>query len=168
VCAANHRLSDLVLFLRVDQREGGRILSPATRERIRAFLMNATQRLVEHQHADGFWDQDWADAVPARSERVLDQDHPFDFRIIATGHALEWWAMAPAEFHPPRHVLAKAGQWLVRTVDALSEDEIRRNYTFLSHVGRALSVWRGRRPVDVLQEHALGGFRHQPMTKLAM
>jgi hypothetical protein len=161
VCAAHHRLSGLLLFLRVDERSQEKILAPATRERIRAFLFDATRRLEAHQHADGFWDVEWPDAVPGDAKPDMDDENANDFRIITTGHALEWWGSAPEEFHPARPVLVKAGQWLVRTIDAMSEDDIRQNYTFLSHAGRALALWRGRLPMDALRELSLGGFRLQ-------
>lgn len=148
VCWANHRLYTLVVFLRVDQEFS--ILSPGTRDRIQEFLGDATARLVEHQHAEGFWNDRWAEATPAsRTPTKRDGDQLGD-RILATGHALEWWAMAPEAFHPPRRVVVAAAQWLVRTIDGMSAAEIRQNYTFLSHAGRALAVWRGREPWQVV------------------
>ena len=57
--------------------------------------------------------------------------------------------MAPEELLPPPEVTRAAGQWLVATVDALSDDEIQRYGSFLSHVGRALALWRGRLPAEV-------------------
>jgi len=75
-------------------------------------------------------------------------------RIIATGHALEWWSLAPEELLPPRETVVRAVRWVVGTVDELSEEEIQANISFLSHAGRALSQWRGREPAEVLQAAA--------------
>ena len=103
--------------------------------------------LVSHQHPDGYWDQDWPDKKAADGESTS----KIPDRILATGHALEWWALAPEHLHPPRHVLASAGQWLVREIDGLSEEETRQFYTFLTHAGRALTLWRGKSPADVVR-----------------
>lgn len=71
--------------------------------------------------------------------------------MVATGHALEWWALAPEEILPPREVIQRAGQWLAKNVMALNDDEIVDKYTFLSHVGRALALWRGHEPLDFIE-----------------
>jgi hypothetical protein len=63
---------------------------------------------------------------------------------------MEFWALAPERIHPPRHVLVAGGQWLVNTIDNMSEEQIEENYAFLTHAGKALAAWRNREPVDVL------------------
>jgi len=109
-----------------------------------------TQALVRSQHADGFWNIDWPFAAPKTSEPTEREGDRLSDRIIGTGHPLEWWSLAPEEVHPPRNVLAAAGQWLVRTVDSLSDEQLREHFTFLSHAGRALALWRGKTPPQVL------------------
>lgn len=149
VCFGNHRLYALVLLLRVDDEH--KILAASMRQRIMDYLRGMTARLVEHQHPDGFWNANWPYEKPPRREPAQDgeTDRVSD-RILATGHALEWWAMAPSELHPPRHVLAAAGQWLVRTIDELSDEQAQEYFTFLSHAGRALALWRNRAPASVV------------------
>lgn len=153
VCSGNHRLHALVLFLRVDDRmaaEGReRILSPGGRRRIVGYLRRVTATFVRHQHADGFWNGNWPTATPAGSEPADVDDDRLSDRIIVTGHVLEWWSLAPREIQPPRPVKVAAGQWLVRTVDRLSDAEVAGYYTFLSHVGRALAQWRGVFPGEI-------------------
>jgi len=148
VCFGNHRLFTLTVFLRVDEWRqaelGTPLVSPAMRTRIVQFLADATTRLVAHQHALGCWNADWPTTTPADQLTGGDGDRLAD-RVLATGHALEWWAIAPEELHPPREVLIRGGQWLVRTVEEMSPPDIEENYTYLSHVGRALALWR-RRP----------------------
>ncbi|HTN76409.1 MAG TPA: hypothetical protein VL096_14220, partial [Pirellulaceae bacterium] len=153
VCFGNHRLYSLVLLLRV--HEESPILSDEVHGKIVAYLREMTALLVKHQHADGFWNGNWpsqkpADSKPTESEAGLDR---LSDRIIATGHALEWWAMVPAsladELHPPRAVLASAGQWIVKTVDSLTDQEIPGHFTFLSHAGRSLALWRKKFPHEV-------------------
>lgn len=147
VCFGNHRLHTLTMFLRIDDAE--HVLSPAVRAEIIAFMQDMTGRLVRHQHSDGYWDGRWPNQ-PASSDAKdnLSGDANAD-RILATGHALEWWALAPKECHPPREVLAKAGQWMVRTVDNLTPEQTEAYFTYLSHAGRALALWRGKLPYEV-------------------
>jgi hypothetical protein len=53
------------------------------------------------------------------------------------------------EILPPRHVLAAAGQWIVKTVEGLTDKDLPTHFTFLSHAGRALALWRGKFPYEV-------------------
>jgi len=153
VCAANHRLHALVMFLRVDDRmrsEGqDPILSPETRQRIIAYLQDITATLVRNQHPDGFWNRNWNSERPASSTPTDKVGDELGDRIIATGHVMEWLALAPEEIHPPRAVLIAAGQWLVKTIDELSPKQVDDYQSFLSHTGRALALWRGRTPAEV-------------------
>lgn len=149
VCYGMHRLYGLMAYLRVDQQTP--ILSPGMRERIERFLKDANRRLVANQHADGFWNGDWPFAPPTASEptkRVGDQLY---FRIVVTGHALEYWALAPQHLQPRRSVVVAAANWIVRTIDTVSEDELRANYSFLSHAVRGLALWRGKEPYEALR-----------------
>jgi hypothetical protein len=155
VCYANHRFHALVVFLRIDdlmdERGQTRILSPDVRQLVIQYLQTVTGTLVSRQHPEGYWDPTWANADPQPekfSELTVEQIRS---RVIITGHSLEWWALAPAEIHPPRPTLAAAGQWLVHTVERFSDEEVCTYIPFLSHVGNALALWRGRFPVDVLR-----------------
>lgn len=152
VCFGNHRLYTLTLFLRIDE-EHGPLLRPETREAAITFLADMTTRLVQSQHADGYWDGDWpGKSIVAAPPEKSSGDAVAD-RILATGHALEWWAMVPQstaeKLHPPRDVLVRSGQWLVKTIDNLTDEQIESYYTFLSHAGRALSIWRNQLPYEV-------------------
>lgn len=142
VCAGNHRLHALVMLLRIDDQFD--LLTDAEREPILAHLRDATARLVRHQHALGFWDRNWPTAEPAEGDVRAGQ--PFTDHILATGHALEWWALAPEDVHPPREVVIRAAQWLTRTIEEMTPEQIEAQYTFLTHAGRALALWRGHFP----------------------
>ena len=151
VCYGNHRLYTLVILLRVDENHG--ILNAQTRQAIKDHLMAMTSQLVSVQSIEGHWDETWA-----RDGRVMEGDSPearLRSRILATGHALEWWAMAPEELHPPREVMVRAGQWLAREIEVMDQETVLRNYTFLSHAGRALALWRGGFPCQVLKRLAI-------------
>lgn len=147
VCLGNHRLHALVMLLRVDEQKA--ILQPETRTRIVAFLKDMVQRLIKSQNAEGWWDSAWAGKPLSESAAGDAPSSPLSIRILATGHALEWMALAPAELHAPEDVRVRAAQWLVKTVEPMSDREIRANYTFLTHAGRALALWRAQFPYEV-------------------
>jgi len=147
VCFGNHRLYTLAALLRIDDQQ--RILSPEVRASCLAWLNRATALLVWNQHAEGYWGEDWARSDGEAGEAADSSGDAVTDRILATGHALEWWAIAPEECHPPRGILIRAGQWLVRTIDQLTPQETQDRYTYLSHAGRALALWRGKTPPQV-------------------
>ncbi len=153
VCSANHRLYGLAAFLRVDDQMAaggeGPILEDASRQRIVGFLRQATDAFVRHQHAGGFWNFAWPAATPATLEPTEREGDRLGDRIIVTGHALEWWALAPEEVQPPRPVAVAAARWLIDTIDGLEPAQIQSYNSFLSHAGRALALWRGKLPAEV-------------------
>ena len=148
-CLGTHRIFTLNVFLRVDDQS--RILSPATRTAILQFLQDVTQRLIEHQHPDGFWNGQWASAKPSDPQPSNREGDELSERLIVTGHVLEWWALSPAELHPSQSVIVSAGQWLVRAVEQLSDEEVQNSQVLLTHVGRGLALWRRRSPMDVIR-----------------
>jgi hypothetical protein len=137
VCLGNHRLYTLAVLLRIDDEDP--LLTTGCRQEVLAHLGRVTAVLVKSQHAYGYWDKNW----PASGKASEGPEDTLQNRLLATGHALEWWAIAPPELQPPRETLVRAGQWLCRQVDEMSPEKIAANYTFLSHAGRALSLWRG-------------------------
>lgn len=149
VCAGNHRLHTLTVLLRIDS-EYESILTPQIREEIMGFLTDCTRRLIQNQHESGYWTINWshsqADRPVEEAGDILGQ------RILATGHALEWWALAPESLHPPRPVLVKGGQWLARTILELSDRQIAAFYPFLTHAGSALTLWRSQDPSAFLAQ----------------
>ncbi|MBT5017277.1 MAG: hypothetical protein HON04_00865 [Planctomicrobium sp.] len=152
VCFGNHRLFALVSMLNADDNH--QILSAEKRTDVMSYLKDVTNRLVKTQSAEGFWDSKWPgderDGPPSE-----DKGSPLGDvadRILATGHALEWWAFAPKELLPPDETLSKAVQWTYSEIQALSDSQVKRFYTFLTHAGRALSLWRGKMPHEVWKE----------------
>ena len=108
--------------------------------KIGEYLADMTHRFVATQHVKGYWDGNW----PDDSQQIPDpQTDSVSRQILATGHALEWWAMAPKKFHPPRETMIRAGQWLATIVTEMDERTVEKNYTFLTHAARALALWRG-------------------------
>lgn len=149
VCYGNHRMHALVMLLRVDEQS--RILSDAGRTEIIEYLKKIVALYVANQSEQGWWDGTWAGTdVPLLPDSEGFRD-PRTNKILATGHALEWWALAPQEIHPPREVMLKASRWLIKTIDELTERDVAVNYTYLSHAGRALSLWRGMFPAEAIK-----------------
>ena len=144
VCYGGHRLFTLTMLLRID-REHHLLFSESTRANIEHHLSQATTRLFETQHQTGYWDAAW----PGYKLNVKKELWEQGARLVATGHALEWWAMLPDQkLMPPRETIVRAGQWLVREIEKLQDSNIKKNYTFLTHAGRALSLWRAEMPAQ--------------------
>ena len=151
VCYGNHRLYSLAMLLRVD--ESKKLLSASVRQDVIEHLSKATELLVANQNEEGYWDRNWYDLKVEAKDEDMALGGPLARRILATGHALEWWAMVPqqnqSQLQPERGVVVKAAQWLVREIEQMDEKTIDANYTFLSHAGRALALWRGTVPAMV-------------------
>jgi hypothetical protein len=143
VCSGTHRLYSLMLLYRLDDDHG--ILSPAVKSDIRNHLLGVRQNIIDSQFEDGHWPSNWMEGKVAVDKPLADELHR---KVIATGHHLEWLAIAPVEFHPPRESLKRAFRWMIDTTVGLPVDSILSQYTFFSHVGNALSLWRMTRPAD--------------------
>ncbi len=146
VCYGNHRLYALAMLLQFDQ-QAQLFRDSATRSNVIAHLSEASARLVKSQSSEGYWDENWEDA--SRPAKEMEAGGPTMRRILATGHALEWWAIAPKEVLPPREVIIRGAQWLVVEVEQMEPESVVKNYTFLTHVGRALCLWRGKFPHEL-------------------
>jgi hypothetical protein len=96
------------------------------------------------QFEDGHWPYNW----PAGEDAVKKPDLsiPLYRHVIATGHHLEWLSIAPESLHPPREQIRQAAAWVIQKTIEMKESEILENYTFYSHVGNALCLWRSTNP----------------------
>jgi hypothetical protein len=143
VCHGTHRLYSMMLLIRLDDTY--HILSPEVRDAGMARLREVRQLLIDSQFPDGHWPSNWELGAAAVENPV---DEPLKNRVIATGHHLELLAIAPEELHPPRESIRKAARWAIDTTLAKTPAEIEQYYTFFSHVGGALALWRNTRPAD--------------------
>ena len=142
ICAGTHRLEALTVLNRAD--EAAASLSRRPKRQLLSHLAAMSVQLVQKQHSEGFWDTDWA--RPASEDS--DASKSLYGNILATGHHLEWLAFAPPEVQPPREVIVRAGQWLVRAMLEIEEEELRAHYGPLSHAARALALWRNKQPYE--------------------
>ncbi len=152
VCYGQHRLYTLTMLLRIDQQMRRQaksrdsqqskpgLISTQTHSAIMDYLGQMTSRAYQNQSTEGWWDGNWPDLETPVPDPGTDATSR---KVLATGHMLEWWAMAPKELHPPRETIVRAAQWLSRTIIEMNPERIERNYTFLTHAGRALALWRG-------------------------
>ena len=103
-CGGTHRLEALCVFLLVDRQQA--ILAEPTRSAIVAELRETSQRLEHVQLASGAWTLNWAkDDPPIASAWLPDEQN--GALLHATGHHLEWIALAPPELRPRRNASAK-------------------------------------------------------------
>ena len=144
VCLGLHRVYSLMLLVRLDTQNDGKLISPETRVQIMTYLESVRDLITASQRPDGSWTSNWTDG--AESAAKADPAELISKRVIATGHHLEWLSIAPVELHPPREQILKAADWLIANVAAAPQDEIDTNYTFYSHVGKALAMWRHTSP----------------------
>lgn len=145
VCAGTHRLEALVVLLAADDQ--CRALPWPLRHRILLHLAQTSARLAANQHADGYWTRDWGATSGTPEEDEIGG------RILATGHHLEWQALAPQEVQLPRESIIRAAQWLVRAVTELDDRAIDAHYGPFTHAARALCLWRSRDPFEVWSRH---------------
>lgn len=141
VCVGTHRVYSLAVLLRLD--DDYKILSPNMRKQVLGYLTSVRDAITKSQLPDGHWPSNWPDGEEAASKPIEEALYK---QVIATGHHLEWMAIAPKELHVSEEQLKKAFAWVIRTTKAQTSKEILERYTFFSHVGNALSLWRHQHP----------------------
>ena len=146
VCCGTHRVYSLAALIRLD--DDFQILSPSRRAEVLDHLRLVRDRIAACQFPDGHWPSNWWAGADALAY-PMNEDLPL--KVIATGHHLEWLAIMPAEFHPPREQILKAADWLIAATVSQSPEEILERYTFFSHVGNALALWRKTHPSEFLR-----------------
>jgi len=145
VCRGNHRTFTLVMLLRIDEQT--KILSDESRQSVLAWLSDVTDRLIASQRSEGYWDDQWSGPEIEGTPPLPGSNFTTaGMRLNVTGHVLEWWAMAPEELLPPDEVRRRATHWLIKQIDHLSAADVRQYYTYLTHAGRALAMWRAKFP----------------------
>ena len=149
VCSGTHRVYSLMLLCRIDDQFNHTILSKPIRDEVYGFLKNVRDLISVSQFDDGYWPYNWSAGADAIKNPVNDPEHR---KVIATGHHLEWLAIAPKELHPPREKILKAADWIIKQTTERTDKEILMHYTFYSHVGNALVLWRGTRASEYWRE----------------
>ena len=143
VCAGTHRVYSLALLLRIDDEFD--ILSDEARTIARDYLEEVRDAITASQFPDGHWPSNWPAGAAAVEDPVEDEQYQ---QVIATGHHLEWLAIAPRELHPPDEQIGCAARWVIDVTVDQTPAEILERYTFFSHVGNALALWRNTHPAE--------------------
>ena len=164
VCLGIHRVYSLMTLVRLHD-EYGDLISESTCEQILAFLSDVCELIIDAQYDNGSWPPNWPDGVEAQANE--DPKEKSSSRVLATGHHLEWLSIAPKELHPPRNAILRAAAWLVKNVRETSQEEIDRNYTFYSHAGKALALWRGTSPAEFWTDWRLSHPNAESLTEPA-
>jgi hypothetical protein len=143
-----------------------KILSPTARAAAWKHLETVRDRIKVSQFPDGHWPSNWPDGAAAVTNPI--EDELFK-QVIATGHHLEWLAIAPPELHPPRDQVRKAARWVIDTTIRQTPADIGQRYTFFSHVGNSLCLWRKTHPAVFFKawEAAHPGWLDAPASALA-
>ena len=141
VCLGTHRVYSLMALLRLNDEFGGHLVSDNTTADVTAFLEYTRDLIIASQDKDGSWPPNWYDGIHAADR--LDPNEKLYRRVIATGHQLEWLAIAPQELHPPHDQIVAAARWVVQNTLTTTQDVIDANFTYYSHVANALALWRG-------------------------
>lgn len=144
VCLGTHRVYSLMLLVRLNEQYGGELITADTVSEIMDYLRSVRELIIASQNPDGSWPENWTDGAEAAAK--ADPKAEGYKQVIATGHHLEWLSIAPAELHPPRAQIVRAADWLITNVEETPQSQIDRNYTFYSHVGKALAMWRKTSP----------------------
>ncbi|MBW3543711.1 MAG: hypothetical protein KY476_25955 [Planctomycetes bacterium] len=145
VCSGTHRVYSLMALWRLNERFNRRVLSEDVARETWAWLEEVRDAIRDSQFDDGRWPPNWPEGRRAKENP---ENAPEYQQVIATGHHLEWLAIAPVELHPPREQIERAADWVISTTTSKTEEEIVGYYTFYSHVGNALALWRGTRPAE--------------------
>ena len=143
VCAGTHRVYSLMLLVRLDDEFD--ILSDGARDVAWDYLEEVRDAITAAQLPDGQWPSNWPNGAAAVEDPLEEEEFK---QVIATGHHLEWLAIAPQELHPPDEQIGHAARWVIDVTLAQTPEEILERYTFFSHVGNALALWRGTHPAD--------------------
>ncbi|MFN8710451.1 MAG: hypothetical protein ACK526_01700 [Planctomyces sp.] len=146
VCLGTHRVYSLMVLLRLNETYGGHLIQEETKKEITEYLEEVRDLISVAQAADGSWPPNWTDGAEAEAKKSS-KEKPSQ-RVIATGHHLEWLAIAPLSLHPDRAQIRRAADWAIKNTIDTPQSVIDENYTFYSHVGNCLALWRQTTPAE--------------------
>lgn len=135
-CGGCHRMYSLAMVLAADRQH--EILSGVSRRNVRSKLLQALDALRRSQRADGSWDALWFDPAKAAPEKDLEG------KIMATGHTLEWMAIAPRDIIDDPKMVSRACEALLKLVLAAPRESLRDDYNYYTHAASALKLWSPR------------------------
>ena len=87
VCLGTHRVYSLMLLIRLNEQNGGQLITTQTTAQIMDYLRMTREMIMGSQSVDGSWPANWTDGASA--EAKADPKEKPSKRVIATGHHLE-------------------------------------------------------------------------------
>lgn len=128
-CQGIHVLYALAVIFQSDHRF--HVLSQEVRDKLKDFLANHANHLVESQLASGMWSADWYQSQSAFSVSSISG---FDrTSVIVAGHHLEWLCLLPDDMQPPGRVFTLASQGLLEQMRQATHEQILDAYCPCSH-----------------------------------
>lgn len=150
-CLGIHVTQVVALAIRIDDEEP---FLGADREFLLEYLRNVCRSLERSQLPSGAWPGNWS--LKGRDWVVGQGESNEAQQIRATGHHLEWIAIAPSTLRPDEKVIIKAIRFLSASLKELDADNYYHNYTPLTHAARSLVLLSG---------YDLGKYRNPIHTK---
>lgn len=117
-------------------------------------LREVSGLLDRHRLPGGGWYSAWHRS--AAPDPVGDPTFQF---VVATGHHLEWIAMAPPELRPQADTIRAAASHLAEMIPTHTANTIHNGYTTFTHAARALALLEEVDPSEVLRSTAPPGPR---------
>lgn len=142
-CCGAHVPYALVNLLRANEQEA--ILDEATAERVESHLAQFSRRLEENQDPSGVWLGSWyksSEPSPENSRGLQ--------ALTATGHNLEWIALAAPRLRPRPDCVERAARALARLLPAHPFSTAVNTYPTFSHACRALALMEEVQPAALL------------------
>lgn len=134
-CLGTHVPNTLACLLRIAETED--ILSPESVRAIQRRLEEYSVRLESDGDERGAWTAGWASG---RVEGARDPHAVLEGKLAATGHHLEWIAIAPPQCRPSRDRVRSAVRAIVELALDLPSYEVSHLYLPFSHLVRALCL----------------------------
>lgn len=145
-CSGSHLVWAMIALIRVDKEESP-ILSPSVHEKLWARLQEIVRVALEKQNGDGSWGSDWN--LPLLPPTHVDEGsldyHALQPKLVATSHIAEWMMHLPKELTVPDEVIHRAGAWLYRQWQNLSDKTfVAENFCPCSHAAVVLGALCGK------------------------
>jgi hypothetical protein len=144
-CLGTHDLYCLVILLGIDKQY--RILSSSSRAAVEARMGRVAALLESSQSKAGLWLDNWHEGKPSSFDAKNDDD--LMGAVTATGHHLEWIAIAPSTYRPTDRYIASAIHAVLKMIEDWSVFRNESYYAPLSHLARALCMLGGNTPMQL-------------------
>jgi len=136
-CLGTHVPNTLACLARIADAEG--ILSDASVRSIERRLAEFSLHLDRDRDENGVWTGGWA---PEAGKSAADPHRALEQKLSATGHHLEWIAIAPPQCRPRRDRIRAAVDAIIELALDMPPYEVSHLYLPFSHLVRALCLIR--------------------------